>query len=99
VRGVRSIGDPGADPSNVRLLGFYVADPDATAGFWLGQDRFIPIRRWLDELFTPVTYLTPHTGVPGDAWQNRIVAIQPGWDPLGPTLAGQRNATAASYSA
>jgi hypothetical protein len=97
VRGVRATGDPGQDPSGAQLLGFYVADPDPGAGFFLGQDRFIEIDRWLNELFSPVTYLTPHTGVPGDRWQNQMVAIQRAWAPGGPTTAGQHNASAASY--
>ena len=95
VRGVRAIGDPGSDPSGAELLGFYVADPDPAASFFLGQDRFVPIQRWLGELFSPVTYLTPHTGVPGDQWQNRMVAIQRGW--AAPSEAGQPDATVASY--
>ena len=97
VRGVRSIGDPGTDPAGAQLLGFYVADPDPGASFFLGADRFIPIERWLGELFSPVSYQTPHTGVPGDQWQNRIVAIQRTWTPSGATAAGQRNAGVASY--
>ena len=99
VRGVRAIGDPGADPSGAQILGFYVADPDTSASFWLGEDRFIPIDRWLGEMFTPVSYLTPHTGVPGDVWQNRSVSIQRAWTSAGPTTRGQRNATPASYAA
>jgi hypothetical protein len=98
VRGVRAIGDPGRDPDGAQLLGFYVADPDTGASFWLGADRFVPIERWLGEMFTPITYLTPHTGVPGDVWQNRMVTIQRSWGAAGPTDAGQRNATIASYS-
>jgi hypothetical protein len=97
VRGVRSVGDPGQDPTGAKLLGFYVADPDPGASFWLGSDRFIPIERWLNELFSPVSYQTPHTGMPGDQWQNRMVAIQRGWTGDGPTDWGQRNATVASY--
>jgi hypothetical protein len=96
VRGVRSVGDPGSDPRGAELLGFYVADPDPGASFFLGADRFVPISRWLDEMFTPVTYLTPHTGVPGDRWQNVMVTIQRSWA-VGPTEPGRRNATAASY--
>jgi hypothetical protein len=98
VRGVRAVGDPGQDPSGAQLLGFYVADPDPGASFWLGQDRFVPIDRWINELFSPVSYQTPHTGVPGDAWQNRVVAIQRAWSAGGPSQAGQRNASAASYT-
>jgi hypothetical protein len=97
VRGVRSVGDPGRDPKGAQLLGFYVADPDPGAGFWLGSDRFIGIDRWLGELFSPVTFQTPHTGVPGDQWQNRMVAIQRTWTASGPTDGGQRNAVVASY--
>jgi Bacterial SH3 domain len=97
VRGVRSIGNPAQDPS-AQLLGFYVADPDTPASFWLGADRFVPIERWLGELFTPVSYLTPHTGVPGDVWQDRMVAIQRSWTAAGPGAAGQRNASPASYA-
>jgi len=98
VRGVRAIGDPSQDPGGAQLLGFYVADPDPGASFWLGQDRFIPIDRWLNELFSPVTYLTPHTGVPGDVWQNRFVAIQRAPGTGGPTQTGQRDASAALYT-
>jgi hypothetical protein len=99
VRGVRALGDPGQDPNGSQLLGFYVADPDPGASFWLGSDRFIPIDRWLNELFSPVSYLTPHTGVPGDPWQERMVAIQWSWLPGGPTAAGQHNAAVANYLA
>ncbi len=98
VRGVRAIGDPGSDPDGAELLGFYVADPDPAASFWLGSDRFIPIDRWLNELFSPVSYLTPHTGIPGDRWQDRMVAVQRSWTTSGPTEAGQLNATASSYA-
>jgi hypothetical protein len=97
VRGVRAIGDPGKDPRGAQLLGFYVADPDTGAGFWLGSDRFIEIDRWLGDMFSPVTYETPHTGVPGDQWQNRIVAIQRTWTAAGPTESGQHNAVVSSY--
>jgi hypothetical protein len=98
VRGVRAIGDPGQDPGGAQLLGFYVADRDPGASFWLGQDRFVPIDRWLGEMFSPVSFLTPHTGVPGDVWQSRMVAIQRCWTSGGPTQAGQRNASIASYT-
>lgn len=97
VRGVRAVGDPGTNPSGAQLLGFYVADPDPGASFFLGQDRFIPIDRWLGELFSPVSYLTPHTGVPGDVWQNRMVTIQRTWSSDGPSLGGVHNAAVASY--
>jgi hypothetical protein len=96
VRGVRAVGDPGQDPAGARVMGFYVADPDPGAGFWLGEDRFIPIDRWLGEFFAPVSYKVPHTGVPGDQWQDRMVAIQPTWT-SGATSSGQRNATVSAY--
>jgi hypothetical protein len=99
VRGVRAIGDPGQDPGGAQLLGFYIADPDPGASFWLGQDRFVPIDRWLNEMFSPVSYQTPHTGSPGDQWQNRMVAIQRAWSPGGPSQSGQRNASVGSYTA
>ena len=97
IRG-RAIGNLAEDPSGAELLGFYVADPDRGASFWLGEDRFIPLQRRLNELFSPVSYLTPHTGVPGDVWQNRAVAIQRTATALGPTEAGQRNTTMANYA-
>jgi hypothetical protein len=97
VRGVRAIGDPSADPGGARLLGFYLTDPDPGASFWLGADRFVPMDRWLGEMFTPTSYLVPHTGVPGDRWQNRMVAIQRTWTAAGPTEDGQHNATVARY--
>ena len=97
VRGVRALGDPGVDPGGASLLGFYVADPDPGASFFLGADRYIPIDRWLGEMFTPVTYLTPHTGLPGDRWQNRMVSVQRTWTESGPSEGGQRNANVASY--
>ena len=98
VRGVRAIGDPSADPSRSQILGFYVADPNRGSSSWLGQDRFVSLDRWLGDMLTPVTYLTPHTGVPGDRWQGRYVTIQRTWGGDGPTLEGQANATPASYS-
>ncbi len=98
VRGVRAVGDPGQDPNGAQLLGFYVADPDPGASFWLGQDRYVPIERWLNEMFSPVSYQTPHTGVPGDPWQNRMVAIQRAWTSGGPSQSGQRNAAIGSYA-
>ena len=98
VRGVRSVGDPSADPSGSSILGFYVADPNRDSSTWLGQDRFISYDRWLGELLTPVSYLTPHTGLPGDPWQGTFVTIQrsPAMD--GPTSQGQVNATPMLYS-
>jgi hypothetical protein len=94
---VRSEGDPFLGPA-ARILGFYVADPNRGDPTWLGQDRFIPIDRWLGEMFTPATYLTPHTGIPGDRWQNRCVTIQRDWTTEGPTPDGQANASPALYT-
>ena len=98
VRGVRAIGNPGNDPRTAELLGFYVADPYPEASFWLGSDRFIPIDRWLGELFVPISYRVPHTGVPGDVWQNRAVAIQRTRPASGPTEAGRLNAATSFYA-
>jgi len=97
VRGVRSIGHPAQDP-NAQLLGFYVADPDTAASFWLGADRFVPIERWLGEMFSPVSYLTPYTGRPGDVWQGSMVTVQRSWTSSGPSANGQRNASPTSYA-
>jgi EAL domain-containing protein (putative c-di-GMP-specific phosphodiesterase class I) len=41
--------------------------------------------------------LTPHTCVPGDVWQNYVIANQRAWTVAPPTHAGQRNATVADY--
>jgi hypothetical protein len=98
VRGVRAIGNPGTDPGKAQLLGFYVSDPDPEASFWLGADRFIPIDRWLGEMFVPTSYTVPHTGIPGDVWQNRAVTIQRSFATSGPTEAGRRNATVSAYA-
>ena len=98
VRGVRAVGNPGTDPRTAELLGFYVADPYPEASFWLGSDRFIPIDRWLGELFVPISYQVPHTGVPGDVWQNRAVAIQHAPPASRPTEAGRLNAATSDYA-
>jgi len=98
VRGVRALGNPGTDPTGAELLGFYVSDPYPEASFWLGADRFISIDRWLNELFVPVSYQVPHTGVPGDVWQQRSVAIQRSPPGSAPTQPGRLNATISSYA-
>lgn len=59
--------------------------------------RFIPVESWLGDVFTPVSYLTAHTGVPGDVWQGKFVTVQRSWSGDEPAAAGQRNATFASY--
>ena len=98
VRGVRAIGNPATDPNTAQLLGFYVSDPYPEASFWLGADRFIPIDRWLNELFAPVSYTVPHTGIAGDVWQDRAVAIQRTFTTSGPTQPGRRNTSVAAYA-
>jgi hypothetical protein len=98
VRGVRALGNPGTDPTGAELLGFYVSDPYPEASFWLGADRFISIDRWLNELFVPISYQVPHTGVPGDVWQNRSVAIQRSPPGSAPTQPGRLNATISNYA-
>lgn len=89
VRGVRADSDPYSKYPRARILGVYVADPNKGARNWLGEDRYIPIAEWLSSHFTPATYLTPHTGVPGDPWQDKFVAIQPDWNASAPTEAGR----------
>ncbi len=64
----------------------------------MGEDRFLPLDLWLGSVFTPTSYLTAHTGVPGDAWQGKFVAIQRTWTADGPTLSGQNGATPANYT-
>jgi uncharacterized protein YraI len=97
VRGVRATADPAKDPG-ARILGLWVADPNKGRPSWLGQDRFVPLDRWLGELLTPVTYLTPGSGVPGDPWQNKFVTIQRNTHAAGPSPSGRRNATPADYA-
>lgn len=97
VRGVRADSDPSQNPA-AQIFGFYIADPNRGQTTWLGQDYFVPLDRWLNELFTPVSYLTPHTGQPGDVWQNKLVAIQRSWTQAGPTPDGQLNASSSQYA-
>src|SRR5262249_25577658 len=97
VRGVRALGDPGQDPDNAQLLGFYVADPNRPDPRSLADDPLLPVDRWLGDLLTRVTYLPAHSGVPGDVWQTRCVAIQRDWTTDGPTLAGQVDVSPARY--
>ena len=63
VRGVRATADPYRDPQ-AKILGVYVMDPNKGRPSWLGEDRYIPLADWLSRHFTPVTYLTPGSGVP-----------------------------------
>jgi hypothetical protein len=99
IRGVRATSDPFQNAAEARLLGVYVMDPNRGSRSWLGEDRYIPIDDWVENYLTPVTYLTPHTGVPGDVWQGKYVTIQRDWSNDGPTLAGRSNATPRSYAA
>ncbi len=46
---------------------------------------------------TPVSYLTPGSGVPGDVWQGKYVMVQRDWSNDSPTLAGRVNASWQSY--
>jgi uncharacterized protein YraI len=96
VRGVRASADPFRDPA-ARVLGLWIADPNQGRPSWLGRDRYVGIDRWLSELLTPVTYLTPGSGVPGDVWQGKYVTVQRSFAP-GPTSRGRRNATPADYA-
>jgi len=96
VRGVRATADPSVDPL-AKILGVYVMDPNQGSRSWLGEDRYIPIEEWVTHHLTPVTYLTPHTGMPGDPWQDKCVTIQRDWEDDGPTTAGRLNATTESY--
>ncbi len=98
VRGVRATADPFLDPQ-AKILGVYVMDPNQGSSSWLGEDRYIPISQWVSRFLTPVSYLTPHTGVPGDVWQGKYVTIQRDWENADPTLEGRANADPLSYGA
>lgn len=99
VRGVRATADPYAAYLRARILGVYVMDPNQGRPSWLGEDRYIPIDAWTSRYLTPVTYLTPGSGVPGDVWQGKYVTMQRDWSSNGPTLAGRVNASPSSYTA
>jgi len=96
VRGVRATADPSRDPDAV-ILGVYIMDPNQGGRSWLGEDRYIPMEEWTSHFLTPVSYLTPHTGMPGDPWQEHYVTIQRDWDDGGPTPSGRVNAGPRSY--
>jgi hypothetical protein len=85
VRGVEADGDPYRDYPNARIRGVYVLDPNEGGRSWLGSNRYIPIGEWLGQYLTPVSYLTPHTGLPGDQWQDQHVTILADWQD-GPPL-------------
>ncbi|MDP2659794.1 MAG: SH3 domain-containing protein [Dehalococcoidia bacterium] len=97
VRGVRATSDPFLDYPHAQVLGLYLMDPNQASPSWLGEDRYVPIVDWLSAFLTPVTYLTPHSGVPGDPWQDRYVVVQRDWDRDAPTPDGRVNASPASY--
>lgn len=99
VRGVRATADPFLSYPDAEILGVYVMDPNQGSASWLGEDRYIPLADWMGGYLTPVTYLTPHSGVPGDAWQGRYVMIQRDWENGEPTLDGRLNAGPESYAA
>jgi hypothetical protein len=98
VRGVRATGDPFATYGQAKILGVYVMDPNQGRPSWLGQDRYIPIDDWVTRFLTPVSYLTPGSGVPGDVWQGKYVTMQRDWTNNGPTLTGRVNATPQAYT-
>ena len=97
IRGVRAIGDPAADPQGAQILGFYIADPNRGSPSWMGEDRFLPLDTWLGSVFTPTSYLTANTGIPGDVWQGKFVAIQRTVSSDGPTLSGTTGASPTNY--
>jgi hypothetical protein len=98
VRGIRATTDPFKNP-DARVLGVYVMDPNQAGRSWLGEDRYIPMSDWVNSFLTPVSYLTPHTGLPGDPWQEKYVTIQRDWGNEGPTLGGRVDASPGSYQA
>ncbi len=97
IRGVRATADPFVAYPQAQILGVYVMDPNQGGASWLGEDRYIPLADWVSSYLTPVSYLTPSTGVPGDVWQGKRVMIQRDWGDEGPTLAGRVNASPQSY--
>lgn len=99
IRGVRATSDPYQNYPQAKILGVYIMDPNRGSRSWLGEDRYIPIDDWESSYLTPVTYLTPHTGVPGDVWQGKYVTIQRDWSGDGPTLEGRSNTGPQSYVA
>lgn len=98
VRGVRATADPFLNYPQAEVLGVYVMDPNRGSRSWLGEDRYVPLDEWVLSYLTPVTYLTPHSGVPGDVWQDRYVTVQRDWSNEGPTFDGRVNASPQAYS-
>lgn len=97
VRGVRATANPYLDYPDAKILGVYVMDPNEGRPSWLGEDRFIPMDTWISRYLTPVSYLTPGSGVPGDVWQGKYVTVQRDWTTNGPTPQGWVDATPRSY--
>ena len=97
VRGVRATANPYLDYPKAKILGVYVMDPNQGRPSWLGEDRYIPINAWITKYLTPVSYLTPGSGVPGDVWQGKYVTMQRDWTNNGPTPQGRVNASPESY--
>jgi hypothetical protein len=97
VRGVRATANPYTNYDQAQILGVYVMDPNQGRPSWLGQDRYLPLNAWITRYLTPVSYLTPGAGVPGDVWQGKYVTMQRDWTNNGPTLTGRVNATPQSY--
>jgi hypothetical protein len=85
VRGVEADGDPYRDYPRATIRGVYLLDPNQGASRWLGTNLYVPMSEWVGSYLTPVSYLTPHTGVPGDQWQEKYVTIQADWQ-VGPPL-------------
>jgi hypothetical protein len=92
VRGVEAEGDPYRDYPHATIRGVWVMDPNQGDRSWLGTDRYIPMGEWTSRHLTPVSYLTPHTGVPGDQWQGKHVTILADWR-VGPPLEDGRTPT------
>jgi hypothetical protein len=99
VRGVQAEGDPYRDYPHAIIRGVYVMDPNQGARNWLGVDRYIPMAEWVSSYLTPVSYLTPHTGVPGDQWQGKHVMILADWRVGPPLEQGRTPADLAAYLA
>ncbi len=99
VRGVEAEGDPYRDYPHATIRGVYVLDPNQGARSWLGAERYIPMQEWASSYLTPVSYLTPHTGVPGDQWQGKHVTILADWRVGPPLEEGRTPADLAAYLA
>jgi hypothetical protein len=97
LRGVRATADPFAAYPQAKILGVYIMDPNQGRPSWMGQDRYISIDAWVTRYLTPVSYLTPGSGVPGDVWQGKYVIIQRDWTNDGPSPSGRVNASPANY--